>query len=1201
MKIFVFFSLIRKYWYLCDKMRKILIGQADVFLVRKLMCLLASVVLLCCCSSSSDANGGDRLNDAAYYWHYRDVGRVETCAREVLRLPGLSDRSRAEAYTHLAFVSIVRMDYDLAWRQLDSLDVLTDNQVELLVGDVLRMRLCQRESRNKDFYDYRERAERRMVRIDEELDGLSARERGRLLYARSEYDIVRSTYYYYMGLGDQARAALAGLDVDGELRADTAQYLSYLYNVGSGGIVTGGSQWEVNQEEFEYLLRCYQLASEYDYVFWVANSLQALSELLQTKGYRERLLADNGPAVMYLNEAGVADSLLAGNLAERSLHLFETYGDVYQRAGAWRTLAGCYWELGAYASSLECLDSALSVDVRIEQAPDLVSSIREQMSVVYSALGDKGRSDFNRNIYLDLQERTRQDRYLESRVDHLRRSSSQLTAMIVAVVVLIVLVLLLLFVFSRLRRRRDGGRRIDDLLLPLERWKVENDRRVGELKERYEDICEEKERRRLHIRNGKRQSVEQRAKVSLVNSVTPFIDRILNEVGRLSAGGEGSVSREERFNYVVELTEEINEYNSLLTDWIQLRQGVLSLHIESFALQPLFEMVARGRMGFSLKGVALDVQPTDDWVKADKVLTLFMINTIADNARKFTSSGGRVTIGSRSTEEYVEVSIEDTGKGMSAEQLENLFKLNVEIHDSGDESHGFGLLNCRGIIEKYRKMSSLFSVCTIGAESREGEGSRFFFRLPKGVRRMWLTVVWLLGGLLGALPAAAQDGPSRYEVVTPANKYADKAYYANIRGEYAKTLLYADSARMCLNDEYRKLKPHGTDTLKALGSEAGIPPEISWFREGLNIDYTIITDIRNESAVAALALHEWDVYRYNNRIYTQLYKELSADNTLDSYVRIMQQSETNKNVAIVILVLLLLSIFPAYYVLYYRHEVHFRYCVERIGRINDILLSGTSDEEKLREIGKISTDRFPSSLKNVVEQIMTTLRQNVEASDALRGDIELAGDELHRYQLEDEKLYVSNSVLDNCLSTLKHETMYYPSRIRQLVDDEARNLQSISETASYYKELYSLLSMQAMRQVESVKPVCKAVSLESVFGKAYDVVSHDSSLRLLGDADILSYLFEILQKQSGEKRLSARLTEKRGRYVEVRVRIARLSLTDEECLALFTPRSMAHIPYLLCRQIVRDTGESTNGRGCGITAERHPDGGTDIVVTLVKA
>ena len=177
-----------------------MIGQTDVFFVRKLMCLLASVVLLCCCSSSSDADGGDRLNDAAYYWHYRDVGRVETCAREVLRLPGLSDRSRAEAYTHLAFVSIVRMDYDLAWRQLwrqlDSLDVLTDNQVELLVGDVLRMRLCQRESRNKDFYDYRERAERRMVRIDEELDGLSARERGRLLYARSEYDIIIITWVW---------------------------------------------------------------------------------------------------------------------------------------------------------------------------------------------------------------------------------------------------------------------------------------------------------------------------------------------------------------------------------------------------------------------------------------------------------------------------------------------------------------------------------------------------------------------------------------------------------------------------------------------------------------------------------------------------------------------------------------------------------------------------------------------------------------------------------------------------------------------------------------------------------------------------------------------------------------------------------------------------------------------------------------------
>jgi hypothetical protein len=50
---------------------------------------------------------------------------------------------------------------------------------------------------------------------------------------------------------------------------------------------------------------------------------------------------------------------------------------------------------------------------------------------------------------------------------------------------------------------------------------------------------------------------------------------------------------------------------------------------------------------------------------------------------------------------------------------------------------------------------------------------------------------------------------------------------------------------------------------------------------------------------------------------------------------------------------------------------------------------------------------------------------------------------------------------------------------------------------------------------------------------------------------------------------------------------------------LFTP-DMKHIPYLLCRQIVRDIGESTNHRGCGITAEK-TNQGVNFIITLAKA
>ena len=147
---------------------------------------------------------------------------------------------------------------------------------------------------------------------------------------------------------------------------------------------------------------------------------------------------------------------------------------------------------------------------------------------------------------------------------------------------------------------------------------------------------------------------EQRAKISLVNSITPFIDRIIYAVNK---GGDE--------DYIRELTDQINDYNDILTHWIQLRQGELNLKIETFPLQPLFDIVGKGRKSFEIRGITLDVEPTALQVKADRVLTLFMLNTLADNARKFTPRQGQVAISATEADNYVEISVKDTGEGMT--------------------------------------------------------------------------------------------------------------------------------------------------------------------------------------------------------------------------------------------------------------------------------------------------------------------------------------------------------------------------------------------------------------------------------------------------------------------------------------------------------------------------------------------------------
>lgn len=59
------------------------------------------------------------------------------------------------------------------------------------------------------------------------------------------------------------------LDPD-ELEQDSAQYLNYLYNIGSGGAIVKGTENEINQAEFDRLISCYMLASDpaHPYPYW---------------------------------------------------------------------------------------------------------------------------------------------------------------------------------------------------------------------------------------------------------------------------------------------------------------------------------------------------------------------------------------------------------------------------------------------------------------------------------------------------------------------------------------------------------------------------------------------------------------------------------------------------------------------------------------------------------------------------------------------------------------------------------------------------------------------------------------------------------------------------------------------------------------------------------------------------------------------
>ncbi len=116
--------------------------------------------------------------------------------------------------------------------------------------------------------------------------------------------------------------------------------------------------------------------------------------------------------------------------------------------------------------------------------------------------------------------------------------------------------------------------------------------------------------------------------------------------------------------------------------------------------------------------------PEDMMVYADHNMVDTIIRNLLSNALKFTGSGGEVQIAARPVGDYVEVSVSDTGVGMSQARQESLFQLNmeVEVGTAGEKGAGLGLTLCKELVE--------INHGTFKVESKENEGTTVTFTLP---------------------------------------------------------------------------------------------------------------------------------------------------------------------------------------------------------------------------------------------------------------------------------------------------------------------------------------------------------------------------------------------------------------------------------------------------------------------------------------
>ena len=808
----------------------------------------------------------------------------------------------------------------------------------------------------------------------------------------------------------------------------------------------------------------------------------------------------------------------------------------------------------------------------------------------------------------------------------------------------------------------------------------------------------------LHAAANKRENLARKTCCQVVAECLPYIDRMRSEIRHLAEMPADSPQYAQSLQYVRELAERINQYNDLLAQWIRIRQGVVNLNVESFQVQSLFDIVSHGSRSFGQKGVELEVAPTDAVVRADRVLTLFMINTLADNARKFTPAGGKVHIEAVQADDYVEISVADTGVGLSADDVRRLTE--EKVYDpsqigQGDKGKGsgFGLMNCKGIIEKYRKADDLFRVCSFNVESTPGKGSRFSFRLPKGIKRAFALLILICSGLT----TRAQSGDS---LLVEAYNYANQTYLCNTEGRFEDALLYADSAFVVLNEDY--LLNGGFDDMLLSVVDTLVPAETYWLEDGFATDYETVLWLRNEIAVSALALRDWSVYRYNDDAYLKLFKLYFGEWKIEEDCRELQRTNSNLYIAVIVFVLIFIMVILIRYVVHSRHWLKFRSDLQQAVRVVDSISATTAVTDlqdfnaedivkrlvngiylemdhladmrslmiKLNDDGRMITAAYSEGavderLEDRVNACMTLGTEQASADGLCRAlplvltlddtermigalgirleqepgqtwqiikgmiagymatalyscvirfesgfrDIEQIREESDRIRYEENRLHVSNLILDNCLSTLKHETVWYPNRIVQMVSDveatdaanrTAAQVQDMQELVDYYREIFGILSQYALSQTsgqllhrEAFRASDLTAHASAYMGKAMAKNGYggkfsvkESDVAVTADRVMLEFLLDnILDRgmaQGGDMRLEVR---KDGEFVRFELHRTCQTPAPDVLDGLFTPlMNKDNMAYVLCRQIIREHDEAFGHPGCRINAEAEKEG-----------
>jgi signal transduction histidine kinase len=156
--------------------------------------------------------------------------------------------------------------------------------------------------------------------------------------------------------------------------------------------------------------------------------------------------------------------------------------------------------------------------------------------------------------------------------------------------------------------------------------------------------------------------------------------------------------------------------------------GELSLEFQSVDINKLLsDIKTHYRVQLNQKRITLDLEPDSDLLQVDLDPIRFsqVLMNILDNAIRYTPDDGRIIIATKQLLDKAQISLQDSGEGVTPEEASHLFDRFYRADESrtrDDGGSGLGLAIAKSIVEMHHGR--------IWAESEKGNGLRTIIQLP---------------------------------------------------------------------------------------------------------------------------------------------------------------------------------------------------------------------------------------------------------------------------------------------------------------------------------------------------------------------------------------------------------------------------------------------------------------------------------------